>query len=462
MSEEQDEKNAQDHPNAQRAAAFFTQHGLTRLLMKLREKYIEIGVGGQVRLEDSTASERREIASFLGKPAYRDATVRVRLVDIDTALRQSGFACTLPDLLAACFPDQPLVTRREQRATHAIQQANFRQTLSEIAAQHADGSRAHAWLLRGAHGLEWLFSRYKNADTREQERQLTHIRSVADALDQLPALDAPQRLAIFAQRISGDPHALDPNRAAGRLFLLALYDLAGAAFPALPHDRAQELRLYNEASLLVDTISSSVAVFNLAGATSSDGTADVLAQVAGRRVLLLPLRQVLEWRRAQPAPARIYVFENPQVFEEVIDRLPGAYSLPTLVCISGWPSVAALRLLDLLVAEAPGNHLYYNGDFDLKGLQIAAHLLARYPRNCHLWRIDPHAYALALQADGVTAPTSDLTLLNTLPAAFAPLVAAMQEKQKWAYQEGIAHVLLDDICREREERDEHTEGHSRR
>ncbi len=462
MSGEQDEKNAQDHPNAQRAAAFFTQHGLSRLLMRLREKYIEVGVGGQVRLEDSTASERREIASFLGKPAYRDATVRVRLVDVDTALRQSGFACTLPDLLAACFPDQPLVTRQQQRAAHATQQASFRQALSAIAAQHADGSRAQAWLSRGAHGLEWLFSRYKNADVQEQERQLTHIRYVADALDRLPALDAPQRLAIFAQRISGDPHALDPNRAAGRLFLLALYDLAGVASPALPHDRAQELRLYNEAGLLVDTISSSVAVFNLAGAYYSDGTADPLVRVAGRRVLLLPMRQVQEWRRAQPTTARIYVFENPQVFEEVVDRLPDAYPLPTLVCTSGWPSVAALRLLDLLVAEVPSNRLYYNGDFDLKGLQIAAHLMARYPRSCHPWRIDSHAYALALQADGVTAPTDDLTMLNTLPSAFAPLVAAIQEKKKWAYQEGIVHVLLDDLCREIEGGNENAEGHSRR
>jgi uncharacterized protein (TIGR02679 family) len=462
MSGEQGEKNAQNHPNAQRAATFFTQHGLSRLLAKLRDKYIEVGVGGQIRLEDSTASERREIASFLGKPAYRDAAIKVRLVDVDTALRQSGFACTLPDLLSACFPDQPLVTRQEQRAAHAVQQANFRQSLSAIAAQHADGSRAHSWLAHGAHGLEWLFSRYKNADAPEQERQLALVHYIADALDQLPTPDAPERLALFAQRTSGDPHALDPNRAAGRLFLLALHDLAGAESPALSHDRALELDLYNAAGLLVDTISSSVAIFNLAGAYYSDGTADVLVQVAGRRVLLLPLRQVLEWRHAQPATARIYVFENPQVFEEVIAGLPIAHHLPTLVCTSGWPSVAALRLLDLLVAEAPGNRLYYNGDIDLKGLQIAAHLMARYPRNCHLWRIDPHAYVLALQADGVPAPASDLAMLNTLPTSFAPLVAAMQEKKKWAYQEGIAHVLLDDICREIGGRDEHAEGHSRR
>src|SRR6266702_6699248 len=101
------------HPNVQKAVTFFTQAGLSRLLMKLRQKYIELGqVGGQVLLEESTAEERRNIASFLGRPPYRDASFKVRLVDIEKAVKHS-FDCTLPDVLAVFFPDQPLVTRQQ-------------------------------------------------------------------------------------------------------------------------------------------------------------------------------------------------------------------------------------------------------------------------------------------------------------------------------------------------------------
>ncbi len=72
------------NPNVQKAVAFCQQAGLSCLLAKLREKYVELGqVGGQVVLEDSTAGERREIASFLGKPPNRDANLRVRLVDVE-------------------------------------------------------------------------------------------------------------------------------------------------------------------------------------------------------------------------------------------------------------------------------------------------------------------------------------------------------------------------------------------
>src|SRR2546423_11547060 len=92
-------------PDVQRAVAFFMQANLSRLLEKLREKYIELGrVGGQIILEDTTAGERREIAHLLGKAPYCETDIKVRLVEVYKSLRQIGFACGLPVLLQAFFP----------------------------------------------------------------------------------------------------------------------------------------------------------------------------------------------------------------------------------------------------------------------------------------------------------------------------------------------------------------------
>ncbi len=312
-------KDNRSAPDVQRAAAFFTQANLSRLLEKLREKYIELGrVGGQITLEDATPGERREIASFLGKAPYRETDIKVRLVDVDRALRQSGFACELPDLLNAFFHGKPLVTRPQQRAMRAIHEADFRAALVSIAIELPEDSRGRHWLLHGQHGQDWLFSHYKNEPAEEQERQFNMVRYVVSALDQLPSSRSPERLALFAQRISGDPHTFDPDRAEGRLFRHALIDLVSLSDGASPLERVPLTDLFANAGLLVDTISSNVAVFNLAGAISHNDILDPLPQAAGERILLLPLRQLLEWESAQPATADIYVFENPQVFEEVI------------------------------------------------------------------------------------------------------------------------------------------------
>ena len=188
-----------------------------------------------------------------------------------------------------------------------------------------------------------------------------------------------------------------------------------------------------------------MATFNLASAIYYNDTSDPLVQAAGKRVLLLPMRQLLEWKRLTPASTRIYMFENPQVFEEVISALESASSLPTLVCTSGWPSAATLRLLDQLLEESPDNCLYYSGDFDLKGLQIATYLAARYQGRCHPWHFDATSYEIALKADGIEVRASELRMLNALPEVFKPLVTRMQEKQKWAFQEGIVDLLVRDM-----------------
>lgn len=451
--------------NAQRAAAFFNQPDLSRLAAQLYEKYIaESQVRGQIILQDCTTGERREIASFLGKPLYADGNIRVKLVDVEKALHHS-FDCTLPDLLRACFPDRGLVTRVEQHAQHTQHQSHFRAALLSFIEQLPQDARARGWLERGSHGEAWLYARYKNASLEEQQRQLKLVAYIASLLDQLPPLDAPERLALFAQRTSGDPHMLDATRAAGRLFLLALSDMAGntngdssmagaTLAVALENatedrevigDREQELLLYRNAGLLVDTISTNVAAYNLASATYLDGTPDPILQAAGARVMLLPLRQLQEWQSITSSSSAIYVVENPQVFEEIVAAMQAENEPPTLICTSGWPSVAALTLLDLLVSASPAGNLHYSGDFDARGLQIAAYMLARYPGRCHLWRFDCQSYSAILQQGGIQAPAADLALLDTLPEIFAPLAALMREKGMWAYQEGMAHLLIDDM-----------------
>ncbi len=447
------EPEVSNQPGAQKAAEFFTQESLSRLVIKLHEKYIELGqVGGQVILQDATADERRDIASFLGKPLYPEPTIKVRLKDIEKALYHS-FNCTLPAMLRAYSPDHALVTRAEQRANRATHQAHFRSCLTSITAEYPEVSRGRDWLEHGLHGQEWLFHRYKNARTEEQERQLQLARYIANLLNQLPQPEAPERLALFAQRTSGDPHTLDPDRPAGRLFLLALNDLSHDAtdITLTQRDRARELHLYSEVGLLVDTISSSVAVFNLAGAVYHSGVLDQFPGVAGQRVLLLPLSQLLAWQHSSPSRPDIYAIENPQVFEEVVSTLRSDQPLPTCVCTSGWPSRAALVLLDQLLSASPVNLLYYSGDFDLKGLQIAGYLMARYPARCLPWRFDPDSYNISLQSEPEIEATSvhphqsELDLLATLPDIFAPLIKKMQERKVWAYQEGITHLLVQDM-----------------
>ncbi len=461
--------------NLERAVAFFKESVWSRLLTALYDKYMQQGdARGQVTLRACTAEEQREIARFLRKRIPPRSDITIRLADFQTALSESGFACDLRALLAAYFPERPQITRLELRAQRAAAQRRFSDALAALAHELSDDSAGKRWLLSGAHGSAAIYSRYKNELIEVQEQLLRHLRLIVDALNHLPVPPAFERLSLFAQRVSGDPHFFDAQTATGRLFLRALMDLSRLEHLALAAESATEdedllsnksdrpmpefmhwrLLLYYDAGLLLDTISSTVTVCHLASAADVAGQPDRFIESAGERILVLPLRQLLAWKQLMPASKNIYLFENPQVFEEVIDTLNSVSAirsgkdrkpLPTLICTAGWPSVAALRLLTLLTETSPEVVLHYSGDFDLQGLRIAAHLLARYPHRCCLWCFDPPTYLAALHHQGVPLEEDERVGLQTLPAEFAGLAAAMRENGKKAYQEGILHLLLHSI-----------------
>jgi uncharacterized protein (TIGR02679 family) len=485
----QDERSTHAR-NLQRAAAFFRRPVWSRLFDALYEKYIVQGrIAGQIVLYTCTAEEQREIARFLQKRFSSGERLVVRLSEMQRALNESGFPCELAELLIALYPERSHVTRPQERERRAQTQQHFSDALSALVDALPAQARGRRWLLQGAHGREYLFRRYKNEDPVLQEKIILFVRNVIDALNQLPTPPAYERLSAFAQRISGDPHRLDAQSFAGRLFLHALQDLTSLAYPqsgkqtragskaeetgeahllsahplALPeedttpsqeHEHQRHL-LYYEAQLLTDTISSTVAVFQLVRAEDASGQPDPLITYAGSRVLVLPLRQVLAWEKLAPASEHVYLFENPQVFEDIIDGLQQHASggneaqqkvWPTLICTSGWPSVATIRLLNLLTKTAPNMTLHYSGDFDLPGLRIAVSLQKRYPAHCQFWHLDSPSYLAALHHKSEDFDDKDLTALQALPPYFAPLLAAMQENGKKAYQEGITHLLLKDIC----------------
>lgn len=463
------------HSNLQKAVAFFKQPVWSRLFEALYKKYITQGrIGGQVVLHDCTAEERREIARFLKKRLPLQGEVTIRLNDFQQALDESGFACDLSSLLMALFPERSHITRPEQREKRAVSQQRFYDALSFMIEGLPNDSKGQRWLLYGEHGRNELFRRYKNENREEQERLLRHVQMIANALNQLPIPPVFERLSIFAQRISGDPHYFDGNTPTGRIFFRALMDLVRQEQPLVhaepkiasdepmnneaatesPEQNHHRLLLYYEAGLLLDTISSTVAVFHLTYAEDDSGHPDALVKYAGERILTLSLRQLLAWKKLRSASKNIYLFENPQVFEVVVDELQRIAEgmtvsekpvLPTLICTSGWPSMAVIRLLNLLVESSSDLLLYYSGDFDIQGLRIASHLLTRYPGRCLLWRFDPSSYLTALHTKAAELSAGDLSSLQALPEIFAPLTAVIRERNKKAYQEGITHLLLQDI-----------------
>lgn len=415
------------------------------------------GATGQLTLDDATDEEHAGIAALTGRP-LRHGPLRLRLADLDRWLREA-FGGSLEAALTA-YDGRPPARRADERARiereAALRRERWRRILAALAEELPEESLGRRWLNEGAHGAEWLVGRFDetpddNATAKEspnapKESKESLARLVASALARLP-LSEPRRLAAFANDLVGNPHAFDPDAEAGRLLFLALADLFGEELGLDPlaasrMSAAERRALGKRVGLLGETISSSVVVYGLRSATLRDGELD--QAVAVPRLQVLPLRRLVSWRAARGFGDRVFVVENPVVFEDLIDRLEGGTDAPTLICTAGWPSLAASRLLDLLVAGGT-RQICYSGDFDLAGLRIAAALCQRHPDQLVFWRWSPDDYHAATRVDTTPASPSDLRALDVLSDAFPDLVPLIQASGRWAYQEGLIPLLLKDL-----------------
>lgn len=166
------------------------------------------------------------------------------------------------------------------------------------------------------------------------------------------------------------------------------------------------------------------------------------ASAATASPLLLPLRfmeQPTGW-----LPAVVYTMENPAVFSAILDYAEGRADIPALVCTSGQPSVAALKLLDQLV-EA-GCIICYGGDFDSRGLEIGQRLAERYGVSFKPWFFDTAAYLQAPK--GVKLASEQVKKLAGQRVSWDnKLIESMLQMGRAVYQEVLVEQMIKDLFR---------------
>jgi hypothetical protein len=99
-------------------------------------------------------------------------------------------------------------------------------------------------------------------------------------------------------------------------------------------------------------------------------------------------------------------------------------------------------LLDTLAER--GAHLFYGGDFDAKGLEIAALVLERFPGAASPWRMGVGDYVEALRAAGSAGVPG---ALDRAARVFPALAAEIAARGEAAHQESVLPALKADLSR---------------
>lgn len=248
-------------------------------------------------------------------------------------------------------------------------------------------------------------------------------------------------LAVFAAEITGNPHAFDRGTTAGQLLTNALCCLLGQESPQNTHQWKELLLL---AGIAPDYVSSLVHIYGLHLRTAK-GNHPAFEAFRERgescAVTLENLRTIV----GADAPARrVFAVENEMVFSYLTEQLrqKGEFGNTALLCTSGQPRTAGLRLLRLL-AEG-GCEIFYSGDMDPEGIDIADRLWKQSDGRVRIWRMSPEDYRQGISGESLKA--ARLARLDRVEhPVLRETARCVRQEKRAAYQENILEKLLEDL-----------------
>lgn len=421
----------------QQAIQFFkTERAYEKLFKLFKSKYESLGrIGGNVSIAKFTKEEVEVISRFFGIPAGEIRSKgTVSLLLFEKQLANTRFHnLGLKQLLDAYFGKE-IISNKEKRAK---QEASLRSHLFKLRSNYPslafwidfllEHPREGRWILRFAEEKQDQFNRF--------------IHTLAKAIENLPS--KPERLPIFSQRITGNPHAFDLDTDVGKMFLHVLavncLDRGASHDLAVPTDTEAINELFMTYHLYRDDLLNFITCANLYAETNEGLDKVWVAAAKQHSVQIVPLRELIRLVRAYPAKGRkVWIVENSGVCSALLDIVPNA----PIICTNGQFTLAAYMLLDLLVKD--DCLLYYAGDFDPEGLGMAQRLVKRYPANVQLWHMHNESYQKTNPVKKLTKER--LEKLNGIVQEELLEVAEMMRKVgKAGYQEALVDEMARDI-----------------
>jgi uncharacterized protein (TIGR02679 family) len=396
---------------------------LVRLVALLRRR-LELGapLTGSVTLTSTTAAERAASDELLGRRPTRGAALTIDLDALTDVLRAAGICDDLSRAVEGLLG--PIVNRR---AANRERESEWAALWHETQPTFASRPALAGWIDE----LERT-GVVKRLSGNDPLRAAALMRDMSRIADVLPTQGEP--LAVFAARLLGDAHALDPGSSRATLAVRAAAQLGAIEF----QDDAEGRRAaWASVGVMCDELSTPALVFNLPATNDTPLGRLLRSAQADAEPLHLSLRLLLRHplRDDRALTQRdVFVCENPTIVALAAARI-GRGCAP-LICVNGQFATPSLVLLRQL--REAGAQLHYHGDFDPAGLMIARRAMAE--GDARPWQFGA--------ADYLGAPKGVVFAGEPGPTPWDPALRnAMQVDGRTVHEEAVFAKLAEDLAR---------------
>ncbi len=404
---------------------YFSNKAFRRILENIYEKYRSLGrFGGTVEIIEPSVEERQALSRYLGKTFDNREVLRLEVADFESRLADTRFEeINLQDIVEKVL-NHKLVTNKQLEEIIARERRDLLQAVSEDFEQ--DEIKAFIDEINdNPSQYRTVYSKMDNKILLKNE-----LINVCRAITRLPK-EKRLSLPVFSASVTGDPHYFDYDKDTGKLLLRALTFLSGVEYPERAGERAE---LLYQNGILIDELSNFALTNGLLAETEEGENPLWSAAVEASEPLVVTLFNLNRTRTVKSSKNIAIAVENPSVFASLIEKHP---DLPC-VCVGGQPNIAVMIVLNKL--SESDCKIYYSGDFDPEGIEIADRLYRKIER-LEIFCMEVEFYKKALS--DIKLEQSRLKRLDKIKCPqLIELCKEMHVVAKAGYQEQIIEDIL--------------------
>ncbi len=354
-----------------------------RILKAFRKKYSSYACfAGTIKITGLSTQDIETLEGFFGKNYHGKKSVSISATAFIKALSASRFRDITAERLLEMYFGSPVKGKKEKEEERLEQCEKIWHRFAE----KQENTPTEEF-------LSAIKEEVKPARKESLEKWETQLELAADMINALPFFcERIEHLAIFASRVTGNPHAFDVGTVSGSLLYRLINRINKERQIILPENKVfpslQRHRSYLSVGLMLDQVSNYMMFYGIS-ARKKEGT--VHAGIEGfwqeRDMVQISLAVLAECEKIECPNHCIRIVENPSIFALLCAKATGEEAY---MCMNGQPRFSALLSLDLLAKS--DTKIYYAGDLDPEGLLIAQKLKRYYPGTFEYWHMTEADY----------------------------------------------------------------------
>lgn len=412
---------------------FKGEAGFSRLFIEFANKVESLGqIGGTVTLVDTTPEEQKALRKWFGESKYvGQSNPKISLKKFEKSLNDTRFEGVNFQQLIEGVTERVISYRKDvERAKEEGRVTYFEKLAITYSCQYSD------WLTKAIIHKEQGTISFNQAYSQKDFNSLENLYRTIKVLPLLPK----KRLPVLAEQVIGDPHYFD--RDAKLISALRIIKAKKEEREYVNESGTESVNeLFYDFGILKDDIQNFVTCYGLIAVREGKKVASWEELYQENSILNVPLREMVRIEKVYPKEGNsVFIVENSGVFSSILDMHKGA-AFP-LICTHGQFKLAALNLIEKLINE--DLTVYYSGDYDPEGLQMAQRLRRKFGKNIKFWRYTKLDYKFSV-TDKNLSQLGYAKLLNIDTEDLLELKETMLKTGKVGYQERQIETLYSDI-----------------